>query len=194
MPWQRVERIVRHYAGRRAPVECPIKKGDLVRAYPLKKKGGGFITNPTEAGIVTEEPVWEKKGKTGQFLITEAHPTRRGNIATRTLPGGYTEFDVWLAEGEVLAQQRSERPPFDLGDEVRFKRPQDESWTIDARVQGIWKTESAVPREPEWQMSVGFNLGPERVPREESIDYISHDIEGMASRMHQLPSHNSSKK
>lgn len=193
MPWVRLERIVRHYAGRRAPVECQIKKGDRVRPYPLRRKGGGYITNPTE-GVVTEEPVWEKKGGTGQYLITESHETRRGNIATRTLPSGYTEFEVWLEEGEVLPPQKSERPPFDLGEYVRFKRPQDESWTIDARVQGIWKTESAVPREPEWQMNVAFNLGPERVPREESIDHMSHDIEGAASRMHQLPSYNSSKK
>lgn len=193
MPWQRVEAMVRHYAGRRAPIECQIKKGDRVRPYTLKRKGGGYITNPTE-GVVTEEPKWQKKGETGQYLITESHETRTGNISTRTLPGGYTEFDVWLEEGETLPQQKLERPPFDLGEFVRFKRREDESWITDARVQGIWKADARTAREPKWQMSVAFKLGPELVPGEEVINYASQDIEAMSSRMHPLPSYNSSKK
>jgi hypothetical protein len=182
MAWNEIDRMYRMHAGVRAPLSAPVKIGERIKVARLKHVSRSidsmFSKRPYEALAMGVE--WRSGGHNGQWHITEAHTTRRGNTVTRTHRGASTKIERFsdnTSDG-IERMYGPERPPFVVGEAIRYSyRPHAQFW-IPAVVERIEIT--SFLNEPRWSFVVRDSVSGKLT----YIDFGRFNIELMSSKRH----------
>lgn len=182
MAWNEMERVYRMHSGVRAPLSEPVQIGERIKVARLrstrKPVDSMFSRTPYEAEVTGVE--WRKEGGNGQWHITEKHTTRRGNEVIRTHLGASTKIQRFSEAGSDRVERMygPERPPFQVGEQVRYSyKPHAQFW-IPAIVEKVEVT--SFLNEPRWAFVVR-DVGSKELAH---IDFGRFNIELMSSKRH----------
>lgn len=182
MAWTEIERTYRMHAGVRQPLPEPLKIGEKIRIARLRgiptSFDSMFSKHPYEALVTGIE--WRSEGHHGQWHITEKHTTRRGNEVIRTHLGASTKIQRFSNDNSdgIERMYGPERPPFAVGEAIRYSyRPHAQFW-IPAVVEKIEIT--SFLNEPRWSFVVR-DSGSGKLTH---IDFGRFNIELMSSKRH----------